>query len=137
MTAEELLGLGPETIQSILLYHVVPGVAAFSTDLSDDQVLSMASSVELVVDLEGGVFLEAIGNTVQVILPDIAACGAVIHVIDEVLLPFEVDPEPPAPAPSPSPSPPLCRPRFRRCFFDFQCCSGSCRGFFFRRCRGF
>merc|ERR1712054_729068 len=88
LTAEELLGLGPETIQSILLYHVVPGVAAFSTDLSDGQVLPMASGLDIIVDLEGGVFLEAIGNTVQVILPDIAACGAVIHVIDEVLLPF-------------------------------------------------
>jgi len=139
LTAEELLGLGPETIQSILLYHVVPGVAAFSTDLSDGQVLPTASpdGLELIVDLEGGVFIESVGSTVQVILPDIAACGAVIHVIDEVLLPFAVDPEPPAPAPSPSPSPPLCRPRFRRCFFNFQCCSGNCRGFFFRRCSGF
>ena len=134
MTAEELLGLGPETIQSILLYHVVPGVAAFSTDLSDGQVLPTASpdGLELIVDLEGGVFIESVGSTVEVIAFDIAACGAVIHVIDEVLLPFEVSP----PEPPPSP-PPTCRGIWRRCLFDSQCCSGSCRGFFFRKCKAY
>jgi len=126
LTAEELLGLGPETIQSILLYHVVPGVAAFSTDLSDDQVLPTASpdGLELIVDLDHGVFIESVGSTVEVIAFDIPACGAVIHVIDEVLLPFD----------PPEPEPTLCIAKSRRCFFGSQCCSGSCRGFFFRRC---
>ena len=130
MTAEELLGLGPETLQSILLYHVVPGVAALSTDLSNGLELPTALG-ETVTALVytfpfTAVKIKAIGSTADVILPDIVACGAVIHVIDEVLLPFEV-PEPVPVAPEPEPEPePVCPAtvfdvRKRECDYSIQC----------------
>ena len=132
MTAEELLGLGPETIQSILLYHVVPGVAALSTDLSNGLELPTALG-ETVTALVytfpfTAVKIKAIGSTADVILPDIVACGAVIHVIDEVLLPFEVpEPVPVAPEPEPEPEPePVCPAtvfdvRKRECDHSIHC----------------
>ena len=138
MTAEELLGLGPETLQSILLYHVVPGVAALSTDLSNGLELPTALG-ETVTALVytfpfSAVKIKAIGSTADVILPDIVACGAVIHVIDEVLLPFEVpEPVPVAPEPEPELEPepepepePVCPAtvfdvRKRECDYSIQC----------------
>merc|ERR1712054_350088 len=84
-------GLGDipvDLLTDVLLYHVVPAVA-FSTDLSDGQILPTLNGAELVVDLSDGVVIDGIGSDATVILPDVAAGESVVHVIDAVLLPFE------------------------------------------------
>ena len=81
-TASDLLAL-PE-LTDILLYHVV-GATAFSTDLSDGQMVATLNGAEVEVSIEcdGSIFI----NDTQVILADIEADNGVVHVLDAVLLP--------------------------------------------------
>eukprot|EP01024_Parvocaulis_polyphysoides_P004980 TRINITY_DN1123_c0_g1_i4.p1 TRINITY_DN1123_c0_g1~~TRINITY_DN1123_c0_g1_i4.p1 ORF type:complete len:306 (-),score=60.60 TRINITY_DN1123_c0_g1_i4:236-1153(-) len=91
-TAEQVLA--DPLLDSILLYHVVPNAAVFSTDLEDGAVVTTLAEQDLTIDLEDGVKIEGKGSVGNVTIPDISACEAVIHVIDEVLLPdFSLVPE--------------------------------------------
>ncbi len=75
----------------ILSYHVVSGTAAYSTDLSDGQVVPTALEGETVtVSLDGGVFIQDDTDVnAQVDPADITASNGVVHVIDKVMLPQE------------------------------------------------
>jgi uncharacterized surface protein with fasciclin (FAS1) repeats len=78
---------GLELIKQILSYHVVPGVVAKSTDLTDGMVLqTLLPDATLVATLnDEGVFI----NDAQVIEADLMGEEAtyVAHVIDAVLTP--------------------------------------------------
>jgi len=79
-----------DTLTKVLKYHVVP-VPALSTDLTDGQVLDTLDVPEtLTVDLSDGVKIVGVGSTATVIAPDNLAGNNVVHVINEVLLPFEL-----------------------------------------------
>ncbi|NHF58056.1 fasciclin [Flavobacteriaceae bacterium TP-CH-4] len=78
-------------LAKILTYHVVSGVAAKSTDLSDGQAIGTLQGEDVTVRLEGGVFIQdATEDDAQVTLPDVEASNGVVHLIDKVLLPQEV-----------------------------------------------
>lgn len=83
--------LGNETLLlGLLSYHVVPDVAAKAEDLTDGQELTtlLGPSVPLTVELEGStVVIEGVGSKAEVVVPDVEACSAVVHVIDNVLIP--------------------------------------------------
>ena len=81
ITAEELLAL--PNLGDILQYHVV-AASAFSTDLTDGQMIGtlQGSDVTVTINMEG-VFI----NEAMVTVADIAADNGVVHVIDAVLLP--------------------------------------------------
>jgi uncharacterized surface protein with fasciclin (FAS1) repeats len=67
----------------ILTYHVVPSVA-LSTDLSDGQVITTLSGVDVTVSIvNGSVFI----NQAQVIVADIVTDNGVVHVLDAVIAP--------------------------------------------------
>lgn len=82
-------------ITAILSYHIVPGVAALSSDLSNGQQLptALGSKVApLKVKLDAGkVTIQGVGSEAMVVKPDIKACRGVVHIIDEVLLPVKGD----------------------------------------------
>ncbi|MEN1758992.1 fasciclin domain-containing protein [Anoxynatronum sibiricum] len=80
VTAEELLA--QPALADVLLYHVVSG-KVMSTDLSDGMQAATVGGQNVMIDLDGGVFV----NESQVIIPDIEASNGVIHVIDAVLVP--------------------------------------------------
>eukprot|EP01026_Neomeris_dumetosa_P078715 TRINITY_DN853_c0_g1_i1.p3 TRINITY_DN853_c0_g1~~TRINITY_DN853_c0_g1_i1.p3 ORF type:complete len:308 (-),score=64.37 TRINITY_DN853_c0_g1_i1:362-1285(-) len=91
-TAEALLA--DQFLASILLYHVVPEVVVFSKDLVDGASVTTLLGQDVTVDLTDGVVIKGFGSSANVVIPDVEACKAVVHVIDEVLLPnFEVIPE--------------------------------------------
>ena len=81
ITAEELLAL--PNLGDILQYHVV-AASAFSTDLTDGQMIGtlQGSDVTVTINMDG-VFI----NEAMVTVADIAADNGVVHVIDAVLLP--------------------------------------------------
>lgn len=97
------------TLTQVLSYHLVPGVKALSTDLSNGQELPTGlAGADLTVDInDSGIFIDGVGSTAQVITPDILiGDNAVAHVIDTVLLPiaFDLDAEleeEPTPEPGP------------------------------------
>ncbi|KAK9845272.1 hypothetical protein WJX81_001838 [Elliptochloris bilobata] len=76
-------------LKPTLLYHVVPGVAAKSMDLTNGQQLpTLLKGSNLTVALMmGGVNIEGAASNGTVTMPNIAADKAVVHVIDTVLLP--------------------------------------------------
>jgi len=81
ITAEELLAL--PNLGEILQYHVV-GAAAYSTDLTDGQMIETLLGEDVTVSITAeGVMI----NNAMVIVADIAADNGVVHVIDAVLLP--------------------------------------------------
>jgi uncharacterized surface protein with fasciclin (FAS1) repeats len=83
-TVEALLADPTGDLASILLYHVV-GAEAFSTDLSDGQMITTLYDGQQVTI---GVNMSAVTvNGVMVTVADIDASNGVIHVIDAVLMP--------------------------------------------------
>merc|ERR1712157_476823 len=106
-----------DLLQEVLLYHVVPAVA-FSTDLTDGQVLPTLNGAELVVDLSSGIVIDGIGSDATVLLPFEADAPDVEGVRQPLpYLPFD-----------PFNS---CRIRYSFCHEDFDCCSNSCVGSYF------
>lgn len=75
-------------ITDILFYHAV-GARVFSTDLSDGQVVTMANSQDITVNIvNGGVSLtDSTMDPANVLEVNIQGSNGVIHVIDKVLLP--------------------------------------------------
>ena len=77
-------------LAQILKYHVVAGTAAYSTDLSNEQMIETAQGESVTVSLSGGVFIQDKTDVDAAVVPaDIAASNGVVHVIDKVLLPQE------------------------------------------------
>jgi len=72
----------------ILTYHVVPGAAVLSTDLSDGQTITTLQGSTLTVSTQGGVFIgDATDVDGQVTTANVVASNGVVHIIDKVLLP--------------------------------------------------
>ena len=76
-------------LANILKYHVVAGTAAYSTDLSDGQMIETALTGESVtISLTGGVFVQDDTTTdAEVTGADNAAKNGVVHIINKVILP--------------------------------------------------
>ncbi|MFH6603381.1 fasciclin domain-containing protein [Maribacter algicola] len=75
-------------LASILKYHVIAGVGAKSTDLSDGQQLSTVLQENLSVRLDNGVFIsDATETDAAVVVADVMASNGVVHLIDKVLVP--------------------------------------------------
>ncbi len=80
-----------ELLSVILTYHVIAGVAAPSTGLTDGQVLPTVQGENLTVDLNGGVFInDATQSSAQVVLADVETSNGIVHVVDKVLVPQAV-----------------------------------------------
>ncbi|SFR52030.1 Uncaracterized surface protein containing fasciclin (FAS1) repeats [Robiginitalea myxolifaciens] len=80
-----------DLLVAILTYHVVSGTAAFSTDLSDGQMIPTVNGGDVTVRINSnGVAIEdASGGRAHVDIADVEASNGVVHVIDKVLLPQE------------------------------------------------
>merc|ERR1740124_755573 len=75
-----------ETLGDILKYHVV-NKEVLSTDLTDKMTATTLNGDDITVDLSDGVKI----NTSTVTTADVAASNGVIHVIDAVLVPSDID----------------------------------------------
>merc|ERR1712160_224060 len=82
-------GLTMEQLQDVLLYHVISGVAAKSTDLTNMQVLlPNFSGHSLGVDLEeGNVRIVGENNAVTVTTADVLCTNGVVHIVNAVIVP--------------------------------------------------
>merc|ERR1712176_968366 len=72
-----------QQLKDVLTYHVVSGIKAMSTDLSDCQKIKTLQGDNVTVDLSDGVKI----NKATVNPADVEATNGVIHVIDSVLVP--------------------------------------------------
>ncbi|SIR02939.1 fasciclin domain-containing protein [Maribacter ulvicola] len=75
-------------LTSILTYHVVAGVAASSSDLTNGMMVTTVQGEDLTINIDGDVFVEdATEVNAKVVIADVEASNGVVHVIDKVLLP--------------------------------------------------
>lgn len=75
----------------ILTYHVVPGAAVLSTDLSNGQTITTLQGSSIEISTTGGVFIsDATSVPAQVTTADVEASNGVVHIIDKVLLPQSI-----------------------------------------------
>jgi len=80
-----------ELLAKILTYHVVAGVAAESSSLTDHQELATVQTESLFVILGDGVDIrDKTDVDANVVIADQMASNGIVHVIDKVLLPQEV-----------------------------------------------
>lgn len=77
-------------LTTVLTYHVVGGAAVFAGDLSDGQVITTVEGSTLTVSIQDGAvrLIDDTDRVINVIATDIAASNGVVHLIDQVLLPF-------------------------------------------------
>merc|ERR1712086_867135 len=77
-----------DALKDVLLAHVHSG-AAFSTDLSDGQVVATLFGDGITVGIADGVvtLTSTGGVTATVTIPNVACTNGVVHVIDQVLVP--------------------------------------------------
>merc|ERR1712166_358134 len=78
-----------KTLQKLLTYHVVAGVAAFSKDLTDGEKIKTVEGETVTARVSAaGIKI----NDSTVITADVAAQNGVVHVIDAVLMPSGMPP---------------------------------------------
>merc|ERR1712086_827461 len=80
-----------EALKDVLLAHVHSG-AAFSTDLSDGQVVATLFGDGITVHIADGVvtLTSTGGVTATVTIPNVACTNGVVHIIDKVLVPADL-----------------------------------------------
>jgi len=82
-TVEALLA-DPETLASILAYHVVDGSVSAAQVVTFESVLTLnGQSATITVDNDGSVMID----NANIIVTDIETTNGIIHVIDAVILP--------------------------------------------------
>ena len=78
-------------LAEILKYHVVAGVTALSTDLSDGQMIETVQGESISINLSGGVFIgDATDIDARVLTADVTTSNGVVHIINKILLPQAV-----------------------------------------------
>lgn len=87
---DELLGMG--TVEAVVSYHVTEGRRAANSVLPRNGVRVIQTLLEdasFMVDGDG--MITAVGNTAMIELPNVSARNGIIHVIDAVILPVELE----------------------------------------------
>jgi uncharacterized surface protein with fasciclin (FAS1) repeats len=87
-TIDAINAADPNTLTTILTYHVVAG-RAFSSDLSDGQKLTTLNGETLSISVSSGAQVKGMSNASasNITATNIVATNGVVHVIDQVLLP--------------------------------------------------
>ncbi len=87
ITADNVAGLDPAVLNEVLLYHVVAGKVRSDEVLSTDAVATVQGTS---IQQADGVLTDAIGRPANLVAVDGEALNGVVHVVDAVLLPFEI-----------------------------------------------
>ncbi|MFD0931493.1 fasciclin domain-containing protein [Psychroflexus salinarum] len=89
--AQSLDDVAPETLATILEYHVIAGSNVRSGDLSDGLSATTLQGENLVFDLtDGAQVSDATDNNANIAVVDVQTNNGVVHAIDKVLLPQEI-----------------------------------------------
>eukprot|EP01025_Chloroclados_australasicus_P007191 TRINITY_DN1229_c0_g2_i2.p1 TRINITY_DN1229_c0_g2~~TRINITY_DN1229_c0_g2_i2.p1 ORF type:complete len:301 (-),score=54.38 TRINITY_DN1229_c0_g2_i2:433-1335(-) len=87
-SAEQLLS-DMALLQTVLIYHILPQALTIA-DFEDGQEITTLEGDKLTIDAEGFFAIGGVGSDAEVVFFDIMAGEVVMHIIDNVLLPFEV-----------------------------------------------
>eukprot|EP01024_Parvocaulis_polyphysoides_P017633 TRINITY_DN17790_c2_g3_i1.p1 TRINITY_DN17790_c2_g3~~TRINITY_DN17790_c2_g3_i1.p1 ORF type:complete len:166 (-),score=11.90 TRINITY_DN17790_c2_g3_i1:23-520(-) len=89
LTFEELIA-DKETLSSIILYHIVPQRILQWQFMDGSELVTLGGgNITIFFGRDSKeVEIEGVGNVANVITPNVNAGKSVVHVIDEVLIPF-------------------------------------------------
>jgi uncharacterized surface protein with fasciclin (FAS1) repeats len=85
---DDLLGEG--TVADVLLYHVTDGRRATNSVLPRRGERTITTLLGPSFSVDAGAKITAVGNSAQIVQPNISASNGVIHVIDTVILPVDL-----------------------------------------------
>lgn len=77
-----------DLLSRVLTLHVVAGAAVPSSELSDGDTFTTVEGGELTIGVSGG---SVTVNGVDVVTADVEATNGIVHIIDEVLVPSDLD----------------------------------------------
>jgi len=83
--------LFPGAVEAVVSYHVTDGRRASNSVLprrGERTISTLLDGATFSVDSKGGI--AAVGNSANIVAPNISASNGVIHVIDTVILPIEL-----------------------------------------------
>lgn len=86
---EKGISVSPELVLNVLLYHVTDGRRAANSVVPPKNYRTIETLLGESFTVNPEKEITAIGNTANIVVPDISASNGIIHVIDAVLLPIE------------------------------------------------
>jgi uncharacterized surface protein with fasciclin (FAS1) repeats len=80
--------LGANTVASVLKYHVTEGRRAANSVVPKKGLRTIETLLGATFTVDKSAKITAVGNTANIVAPNISASNGIIHVIDAVLLPI-------------------------------------------------
>lgn len=86
----DIMGIDPELVEQVLLYHVVEGRRGSNSVLPKNnyKTITTLQGGDFKVDPDGNIM--AVGNMTMITGADISASNGMVHIISDVLLPIEL-----------------------------------------------
>ena len=89
---DALLGAG--TIEAVVSYHITGGSRDAASvvpmrGMGDNEIKTLLTGATFLVNSDA--MINAVGNSAQITLPDVYATNGIIHVIDTVILPIQLE----------------------------------------------
>jgi len=81
--------LDPELVLDVLLYHVTDGRRAANSVVPRRGTTTIVTLLGASFTVDPSGKITAVGNTANIVTPDISASNGIIHIIDTVILPIE------------------------------------------------
>lgn len=88
-TVDEITDLPAELVLDVLKYHVTNGRRASNSVVPKKGVKKINTLLGEKFEVNPDLSINAIGNTSNIVMPNISASNGIIHVIDAVLLPIQ------------------------------------------------
>lgn len=82
--------LGEGTVETVLLYHVAEGRRAANSVVPKKGTRTITTLAGASFSVMPDASIDAVGNSAQIVSPNISASNGIIHVIDTVILPIEL-----------------------------------------------
>jgi uncharacterized surface protein with fasciclin (FAS1) repeats len=90
LNVNDIMGIDPELVEQVLLYHVVEGRRGSNSVLPKNnyKTITTLQGGDFKVDPDGNIV--AVGNMTMITGSDISASNGMVHIISDVLLPIEI-----------------------------------------------
>jgi uncharacterized surface protein with fasciclin (FAS1) repeats len=82
--------LGENTVANVLLYHVTDGRRAANSVVPPRNPRTITTLLGATFSVDSSAEITAVGNSAQIVAPNISASNGIIHVIDTVILPVDL-----------------------------------------------
>jgi len=90
--AKDETDLDPQLVLNVLLYHVTDGRRASNSVVPKNNMRTIETLLEgATFDVYPNLEIMAVGNTANIVVADLSASNGIIHVIDSVILPIQVE----------------------------------------------